>query len=77
MSWLYVLLIGLGTGFIMKDKGSSIIGSLVIAVIGAFLGGLLVEFAGKSVYGGTPLLFIAFAGAAVCVSLKRLISSNL
>ena len=76
MNWLYITLIGLGTGVVMKDRGSSIVSSLVISTIGAILGGLLIELAGKSVYGNTGLLITAFLGAAIFISLKRVFGSS-
>ncbi len=61
----------------MKGRDSGIVGSLVVATIGAVLGGLLVELAGKSVYGNTGLLVTAFAEAVIFVGIKRTVGSSL
>ncbi len=77
INWLYIMLIGLTTGLIMRDRRSGIVGNLVLSTIGAVSGGLLMELAGKSFYGNIGLLVTAFACATIFMGIRRVIGSTL
>lgn len=77
INWLYIILIGLATDLITRNRSSSIVSNLVLATIGAAFGGFLLELAGKSFYGNTGLLVTAFACATISMGIRRILESNL
>lgn len=56
MEFIWFILIGLVAGWLagqfMKSGGFSVIGDIVVGVIGALLGGVLFRFLGVSLVGG-------------------------
>lgn len=69
MHLLWFLLIGLVAGWlagiVMKGRGFGLIGNLVVGVIGAFVGGFLLDLIGFHAYGLLGSLLSAFLGAVV------------
>lgn len=74
---IWFLLIGLAAGWlasvVMKGGGRSVVGYLVIGVIGALLGGWLFSVLGISAGGLLGSLITAFVGAVVLIVLLRVI----
>jgi len=71
MHILWFLLIGLFAGFlagkIMRGRGFGVGGDLVIGVIGAFIGGYLLQWLNISFHGTLGALLSAMVGAMVLV----------
>ncbi|HEU4726145.1 MAG TPA: GlsB/YeaQ/YmgE family stress response membrane protein [Candidatus Eisenbacteria bacterium] len=74
---VWFLLIGLCAGWLasnlVKGGGYGLIGDIVVGVIGALLGGWLFSVLGITAPGMLGLLITAFVGAAVLISLLRVI----
>jgi uncharacterized membrane protein YeaQ/YmgE (transglycosylase-associated protein family) len=74
---IWFLLIGLAAGWlaglVMKSGTRSLLGDLIIGVIGALLGGWLFSLIGIAAYGLIGSLITAFVGAVVLIWLLRLV----
>lgn len=77
MGIIYFLLIGLAAGWlagiIMRGRGLSLFGNLVVGVLGAFIGGFLVKIIGIYTTNMIGSLITAVVGAIVLLYLVRLI----
>jgi uncharacterized membrane protein YeaQ/YmgE (transglycosylase-associated protein family) len=69
------LLVGLLAGWlaamVMKGRKQSVLGYIVIGVLGAFLGGWLFGLVGIAAYGLIGSVITAFVGALVLIALLR------
>jgi uncharacterized membrane protein YeaQ/YmgE (transglycosylase-associated protein family) len=79
MFWLlWMVLVGLIAGWlagkIMKRSGQSVLGDLVLGVLGAVVGGWLIGLFGFHTYGGLiPSIVTATIGAIALIALARVI----
>ncbi len=80
MNWLFFTLIGIGLFIliglglvVMKIRGPTVIGNVVVAAIGAVLGGLLFSWA--DLFAHSPLIG-ACVGAILLLAIKRVFLSN-
>ena len=77
MGIIYFLLIGLAAGWlaglVMRGKGLSLLGNLIVGVLGAFLGGFLFKIIGIHTTNMIGSLITAVVGAVVLLYLVRLI----
>lgn len=75
-NWLVIILVGLAAGWIagaiMKGKRQSLLGNLVIGVIGAIIGAFIFQFLGIPVTNLVGNLVSAVVGAVVLIYLIRL-----
>ena len=72
MNFLWFLLLGLAAGWIasviMKGRALGLVGSLVVGVIGAFLGGFLFSLFNVPAYGLLGSLLAAVVGAMLLLA---------
>ncbi len=73
LQWLYFVLIGIVCGFVVRDRGVKIPGSLIVGVIGAVPGGW---FLGRSDLFPYSQFLGACAGAILLLGIKRWLSSD-
>ena len=77
MGIIYFLLIGLAAGWlaglVMRGKGLSLLGNLIVGVLGAFLGGFMFKIIGIHTTNMIGSLITAVVGAVVLLYLVRLI----
>ena len=75
MQFVWFLLIGLAAGWLagvlMKGGGFGLVGDLIVGVIGALLGGFLLQALGIQAYGLLGALITATLGAVVLIALLR------
>ncbi len=78
--FLYFILIGLAAGWlagqIAKTRGNTIVGNLIVGVIGAVLGGWLFGLLQIKATGLVGQLIVATVGAIVLIALLRMISKR-
>jgi uncharacterized membrane protein YeaQ/YmgE (transglycosylase-associated protein family) len=82
-SWLAWLVVGLVAGFlagkVMRGSGYGLIGDIVVGVIGAIVGGFLLNLLDPSATGTIGLLgsiVVAFIGACILIALLRAVSGG-
>ncbi len=63
---------------LVRGSGMGILMDVVVGVVGAFLGGLIVELIGGTGFTGFNLwsFFVAFIGAAVLLLIVRLVTGS-
>lgn len=80
MDLLWLLLIGLIAGWladkIMPGPGHGILVTIVIGIIGSFIGGFLFRAIGITAYGTIGTIVMAVVGAIVFIALLRLIKRS-
>ncbi|MCP4320072.1 MAG: GlsB/YeaQ/YmgE family stress response membrane protein [Hyphomicrobiales bacterium] len=81
MSWIMFLVIGLIAGFIAEKvmkRNHGLIKNLVVGIIGAYVGGFLVQSLNISVPGGTFVgpLIVATVGAIILLWLFSLLAGR-
>ena len=76
-SILLFLFIGLVAGWLagvlVKGRGFGMLGDIVVGIIGAEIGGWIFGKLGLSAYGIIGVIFMAFVGAAVLLTLIKLV----
>lgn len=79
MDILLTLIIGIiagwAAGVITKGRGFGLLGDLIVGVIGACLGGLVLDLFGLTAYGTIGYLLMSIVGAVVLLALIRVIKS--
>jgi uncharacterized membrane protein YeaQ/YmgE (transglycosylase-associated protein family) len=82
-SWLAWLVVGLVAGFfagkVMRGSGYGLIGDIVVGIIGAIVGGFLLNLldAGATAsFGLLGSIIVAFIGACILITLLRLVSGG-
>ena len=76
LTWLIVgLVAGVLASLVMGGTGYGIIGDIIIGIVGAFVGGWLLNALGTSspFHGLAGVIFVAFIGAVVLLFILRLI----
>ena len=69
------IIAGWAAGVITRGRGFGLLGDLIVGVIGAYLGGLVLELAGLSSYGMIGYLVSSIVGAVVLLAVIRVIKS--
>ncbi len=76
-AFLTVLLVGLIAGWlsglILKGRGFSLLGNVIVGVIGAFLGGFILRLLGVGITGFIGQIIVATLGSLLFVWLLRFI----
>lgn len=71
--WLLIgLIAGALASAVMRGGGYGIVGDIVVGLIGAFIGGFLMNLLGLSSTGFIGTLIVAFIGACLFIALLRL-----
>ena len=76
LTWLIVgLVAGVLASLVMGGTGYGLIGDIIIGIVGAFVGGWIMQKLGVATpFGGLAgVIFVAFIGAVVLLFLLRLI----
>jgi len=79
LTWLIVgLIAGVLASIVMGGTGYGLIGDIIIGIVGAFVGGWILQKLGTGTpFGGLPgVIFVAFIGAVVLLFLLRLIRAS-
>ena len=80
MSLLWFLLIGLIAGWlagkIMKGRGLGLVGDLVVGVVGAVIGGMIMNFLNIQAYGLIGSLVTATLGAVILLWIVGLVKKK-
>ena len=69
------IIAGWAAGMIVKGGGFGLLGDLIVGVIGAYLGGFVLDLVGLSAYGTIGYLISSIVGAVVLLALIRVIKS--
>ena len=79
MDILLTLIIGILAGWvagvITRGRGFGMLGDLIVGVIGAYLGGTVLDLLGLSAYGMVGYLMSSIIGAVVLLAVIRVIKS--
>ncbi|OEH86905.1 transglycosylase [Desulfuribacillus stibiiarsenatis] len=69
MNFIWFLIIGLIAGWaggqIMRGRGFGIGGNIIVGIIGAFIGGFVLDLIGYTTYGLIGSLIMAIVGAVI------------
>ena len=75
--WLLIgLIAGVLASRVMRSGGYGIVGDIIVGLIGAFIGGFLMNLLGLSSYGFLGNLVVAFVGACLFIALLRFFSGG-
>lgn len=66
---------GWAAGMIVKGGGFGLLGDLIVGVLGAYLGGFVLDLVGMSAYGLIGYLISSIVGAVVLLALIRMVKS--
>jgi uncharacterized membrane protein YeaQ/YmgE (transglycosylase-associated protein family) len=66
---------GWAAGMIVKGGGFGLLGDLIAGVLGAYLGGFVLDLVGMSAYGLIGYLISSIVGAVVLLALIRMVKS--
>jgi len=79
MDILLAILIGIiagwAAGVITRGRGFGLLGDLIVGVLGAYLGGTVLDLLGLSAYGMIGYLISSIVGAVVLLAVIRVIKS--
>ncbi len=77
IAWLIVgLIAGSLAGFFVRGRGFGCIGNIIVGLLGAVIGGILASVLDLGTFNFCGSIFISFIGAAILLSLLRLITGG-